>query len=42
VDFFGGNWPLELGQVQNSKFKHAPNQVARYPPKVQYDKLLFF
>ena len=33
MDFLGGNDPLDLGQVQNSKFKHAPFQKARYPRK---------
>ena len=33
MEFLGGNEPLDLGQVQNSKFKHAPNQMTGSPPK---------
>ena len=33
MDFLRGNGPFELGQVKNSKFELAPNQVTHYPPK---------
>ena len=42
MNFLGGNEPLDLGQVQNSKFKHAPFQKARYPRKKSNMTLLFF